>query len=93
MTIKTVNAEVDKIIDFVRNLNVEHSQIECWKTMGHFNILIWIVSENPINFHLIKGKIQNQPGIVEIKGCIISKMASFYSEINLEHLCENEKDG
>jgi DNA-binding Lrp family transcriptional regulator len=91
--LRATNEAVDDLVKFIQKLDFKRSQIECWKTIGHFNILVWIISENPIDFHLVKGKIQNQPGILELQGCIVSNIINRYSKINLEHLIGRKKNG
>lgn len=93
MTIKATNEEVEKLIKFIREFKLERSQIECWETLGHFNILAWIISENPIDLELVKDRIQRQNGVIEVKACIITKMIDSYMEVSLEHLKKEKNNG
>ena len=93
MIIRATNSETQRLVKFIQKYNLEYSQIECWETFGHFNILVWIISENPINLALIKDKVQNHPGVLEVKVCIIVNMIDSYSEIGLQHLNKREKNG
>jgi DNA-binding Lrp family transcriptional regulator len=74
------------LLKLIRNLELERSQIECWETTGHFNIFVWVISEDPINLQLVKDKIQNWEGVQEVKVCIFRNMLDFYSQIDLNHL-------
>jgi Lrp/AsnC family leucine-responsive transcriptional regulator len=93
MTIKATNEEVEKLIKFIREFKLERSQIECWETLGHFNILAWIISENPIDLELVKDRIQRQNGVIEVKACIITNMIDSYMEVSLEHLKKEKNNG
>ncbi len=84
--IKAETKEKTNIINFIKAINLELTQIECWNTIGHFNILVWIISENPINQTLIKDKILTQKGIQEIKTNILLNLKDTYTELNLDHL-------
>lgn len=83
--------EIQNTIKFAKSLALEHSEIECVETIGHFNILIWIISEDPIDLHLVKDKLQVRPGVQEIKANILPYSRDFYVQINLDHL--EGKDG
>jgi Lrp/AsnC family leucine-responsive transcriptional regulator len=91
--IRSTNREVERIVKFIQNVNLEHSQIECWETIGHYNILVWIISENPIDLHLIKDKILSQPGVLEAKAAVVSDMVDYSSQIDLHHLAERKRNG
>jgi DNA-binding Lrp family transcriptional regulator len=86
--VRTTNVESSNVIKTIRNLNIDRSQIECWETIGHFNILVWIISENPIDLHFVQDKIQTNVGVLEIKACILLEGIESYSKVNLEHLTE-----
>ena len=88
--IRSTNREAERLVKFIQDFNLEHSQIECWETMGHYNILAWIISENPVDLHLLKDKIQSQPGVIEAKAAILSEMADYSSQIDLRHLAERK---
>ena len=91
--LRTTINETKRLVQFIKELKIEYSQIECWETIGHFNILVWIISENPIDLHLVQDKIQNQPGVLQVKSCIITNMIDFYSKLNLQHLSERKYHG
>ena len=91
--IRAENNKIKKLVKLIQEFNLEYSQIECWETIGHFNILVWIISENPIDLHLIKDKIQSQSGVLEVKACIILNAFDYYSKISLQHLKKREKIG
>jgi len=93
MIIRAVNTETERLIKFIQDYNLEYSQIECWETVGHFNILVWIISENPIDLHLIKDRVQSHPGVIEVRAGIIVNWVDSYSEISLQHLNMREKNG
>ena len=93
MIIRSTNREAERLVKFIQDFNLEHSQVECWETMGHYNILAWIISENPIDLHLIKDKIQRQPGVIEAKAAILSEMVDYSSHIDLQHLVKRKRNG
>jgi len=93
MIIRSTNREAERLVKFIQDFNLEHSQIECWETMGHYNILVWIISENPIDLHLIKDNIQRQPGVIEAKAAILSGIVDYSSQIDLQHLVRRKRNG
>jgi DNA-binding Lrp family transcriptional regulator len=93
MIIRSTNTETEKLVKSIQEYNLEYSQIECWETVGHFNIFVWIISENPIDLALIKDRVQSYPGVLEVKVCFIVNMVDSYSEISLHHLNKREKNG
>jgi Lrp/AsnC family transcriptional regulator, leucine-responsive regulatory protein len=78
--------ETDNIINFVKKTDLKDCQIECFETTGHYNIFVWIISDNAIDVQIIKDKIQSQKGIQEVKVAILDKSKDFYTGINLDHL-------
>ena len=78
--------ETENIIKYVKTLTLNHSQIECVETIGHFNILIWIISENSLDLQVVKDKLHTKTGIQEISANILPHARDFYNEINLDHL-------
>lgn len=93
MIIRSINRETEKLVKFIQDFNLECSQIECWEMMGHYNILVWIISENPIDLQLVKDKVQRQPGVIEAKVAILSDMVDYSSQIDLHHLAERKRNG
>jgi DNA-binding Lrp family transcriptional regulator len=93
MTIRVTNEKIEKVIEFIREFKLEHSQIECWETVGHFNILVWIISENPIDLQLVKDYTQRQDGVIEVKASMIINMIDSYSQVSLEHLKKEKNNG
>jgi Lrp/AsnC family leucine-responsive transcriptional regulator len=91
--IRSTTKQTERLVKLIKEFNLEHSQIECLETFGHYNILVWIISENPIDLHLIKDKVQSQPGVLEVKACVLLDHLDFYSQINLHHLGIREKNG
>ena len=86
ITIRGTNKETAKIIEYIKKINIENAQIECWEVIGHFNILTWIISENPIDFNFVQDEIQNQDGVIEIKAALITDWINNYEKLDLEHL-------
>ena len=78
--------ETDNVINYVKKIDLKNCQIECFETTGHYNIFIWLISENAIDIHIIKDKIQSQKGIQEVKVGVLGKAKDFYPKINLDHL-------
>lgn len=93
MIIWSTNREAERLVKFIQDFNLEHSQIECWETIGHYNILAWIISENPIELHLVKDTVQSQPGVIEAKAAILSEMVDYSSQIDLHHLVKRKRNG
>jgi DNA-binding Lrp family transcriptional regulator len=93
MIIWSTNREAKRLVKFIQDFNLEHSQIECWETIGHYNILAWIISENPIELHLVKDTVQSQPGVIEAKAAILSEMVDYSSQIDLHHLVKRKRNG
>ncbi len=93
LLIRTETNAIENLISFIKSLTLEFSQIECVETIGHFNIFVWIISENPIDLHLIKDKIQIQKGVREIRANILQDVKDFYTKINLDHLEGKEAHG
>ena len=93
MIISSTNREAERLVKFIQDFNLEHSQIECWETIGHYNILAWIISENPIELHLVKDTVQSQPGVIEAKAAILSEMVDYSSQIDLHHLVKRKRNG
>ncbi len=93
MIIRSTNREAEKLVKFIQDFNLEHSQIECWETLGHYNILAWIISENPIDLHLLRDKVQSQPGVIEAKAAILTELVDYSSHINLQHLVKRKRNG
>lgn len=93
MIIRSTNRETERLVKFIQNFNLEYSQIECWETIGHYNILAWIISENPIDLHLVKDKIQSQPGVIEARAVILSEMVDYSSKVDLHHLVKRKRNG
>lgn len=91
--IRSTNKQTARLIKLIKEFKLERSQIECLETIGHYNIFVWIISENPIDLHLIKDRVQSQPGVLEVKACILLDALDFYSQINLHHLEKREKNG
>jgi len=91
--IKSKNKQTKSIVNVINKFNLKHSQIECIEAIGHYNILVWIISENPIDLHLMKDKIQSQAGVLEVKACILLELLDFYTKINLDHLGKMKKNG
>lgn len=91
--IKSTTNQSEKLVKLIKEFNLERSQIECFETFGHYNIFVWIISENPIDLQIIKGKIQSQPGVLEVNACILFDALDFYSQIDLQHLGERKKNG
>jgi Lrp/AsnC family leucine-responsive transcriptional regulator len=83
----------ESLIKYIRSLTLEFSQIECLEVIGHFNIFVWIISEDPIDLHLIKDTIQIQKGVQEIRANILPNVRDFYTQINLDHLVGKEPFG
>ncbi len=86
LLIRSEIKEIENIIKYAKSLTLEYSEIECVETIGHFNILIWILSENPIDLHLVKDKLQIKTGVQEIKANILPYSRDFYAKVNLDHL-------
>ncbi len=93
MTIRATNTETPKLLNFIRKLDINHAQIECWETIGHFNVLVWVISEDPIDMHVIQEKIENQVGVIENKACIIAGFRDYYQKLDLNHLVGRRIDG
>jgi len=93
MIIWSTNREAKRLVKFIQDFNLEHSQIKCWETIGHYNILAWIISENPIELHLVKDTVQSQPGVIEAKAAILSEMVDYSSQIDLHHLVKRKRNG
>ena len=93
MIIWSTNREAERLVKFIQDFNLEHSQVECWETIGHYNILAWIISENPIELHLVKDTVQSQPGVIEAKAAILSEMVDYSSQIDLHHLVKRKRNG
>ena len=93
LLIRSEIKEVENIIKYAKSLTLEFSEIECVETIGHFNILIWILSENPIDLHLVKDKLQIKTGVREIRANILPYARDLYSQINLDHLEGKETFG
>ena len=93
MIISSTNREAERLVKFIQDFNLEHSQIECWETIGHYNILAWIISENPIELHLVKDTVQSQPGVIEAKAAILSEIVDYSSQIDLHHLVKRKRNG
>lgn len=93
LLIKSEINETENLIKYIKSITLEFSQIECVETIGHFNIFTWIISENPIDLHLIKDKIQIKKGVQEIKANILPNLRDFYTQINLDHLEGKESFG
>ncbi len=93
MLIRSTNRETERLVKFIQDFELERSQIECWETLGHFNILAWIISENPVDLHLMKDKIQSQPGVIEAKAAVLSEMVDFSTRVDLQHLVKGKRNG
>lgn len=93
LIIRSTTKQTENVVKLIKELNLERSQIECFETIGHYNIFVWIISENPIDLHLIKDRVQSQSGVLEVKACILLDAVDFYSQINLNHLEKSEKNG
>lgn len=93
LIIRATNEQTGRLVKLIKEFNLERSQIECLETIGHYNILVWIISENPIDLQLVKDKVLSQPGVLEVKVCVLLSMMDFYSQINLDHLVGKEKNG
>jgi Lrp/AsnC family transcriptional regulator, leucine-responsive regulatory protein len=93
LLIKSEIHEIQNIIRYTKSLALEHTEIECVETIGHFNILVWIISEDPIDLHLVKDKLQVKTGIQEIKANILPYSRDLYAHINLDHLEGKEAFG
>ena len=91
--IRSTNKQTEKLVKLIKEFNLERSQIECFETIGHYNILVWIISENSIDLQLVKDRVQSQPGVLEVKASILLDALEFYSQINLHHLGKREKNG
>jgi DNA-binding Lrp family transcriptional regulator len=78
--------EIYNLVSFVKKIDLSRCQIECFETYGHYNIFVWVISEEVIDVQIIKGRIQNQKGVQEIKVNILREMEDLYTEINLDHL-------
>lgn len=92
--IKATSQEIQRIIKFIQELTLnEVAQINCWEVIGHYNIFVSIISENPIDLHLMHDKIQNQPGVLEVKESILVNLLDSYYRLNLDHLVGEKLDG
>ena len=91
--IRGVNKETAKLIQCIKKISIKNAQIECWEVIGHFNVLTWIISENPIDFQFIQDEIQNQVGVIEIKAAIITDWMNNYEKLDLEHLMGIKTNG
>ena len=49
LIIRSTNKQAESLVKLIKDFNLERSQIECLETIGHYNILVWIISENPID--------------------------------------------
>jgi Lrp/AsnC family transcriptional regulator, leucine-responsive regulatory protein len=78
--------EVSNIINFVKKLQLKNCEIECFETTGHFNIFIWVISEDAVDVQLVKDRIQSQKGVQEVKVSILQNAKDFYTEVDLDHL-------
>jgi DNA-binding Lrp family transcriptional regulator len=93
LIIRSTNKQTENLVKLIKGFNLERSQIECLETIGHYNIFVWIISENPIDLQFVKDRVLSQPGVLEVKVCILKDMLDFYSQINLDHLGKREKNG
>ncbi|MGD6933984.1 MAG: Lrp/AsnC family transcriptional regulator [Candidatus Bathyarchaeia archaeon] len=86
LLVKSEINETQNIIKYAKSIELEFSQIECIETIGHFNILIWILSENPIDLHVVKDKLQTKKGVLEVKANVLQHSNDLYAKLNLDHL-------
>lgn len=93
LIIRSTSKQAESLVKLIKDFNLERSQIECLETIGHYNILVWIISENPIDLQLVKDMVQNQPGVLEVKVCVLLDSLDFYSQVSLDHLGMRDKNG
>jgi len=93
LIIRSTNKQAESLVKLIKDFNLERSQIECLEVIGHYNILVWIISENPIDLQLVKDMVQSQPGVLEVKVCILLDMLDFSSQVSLDHLGMRDKNG
>ena len=93
LIIRSTVKQAESLVKLIKDFNLERSQIECLETIGHYNILVWIISENPIDLQLVKDMVQSQPGVLEVRVCVLLDMLDFSSQVNLDHLGMRDKNG
>ena len=86
--IRATNGEIQMLIEKIKSEKIDRTQIECWETMGHFNILVWIISENPIDLQFVQDRIQAKPGVMELRASILLDWVDFYQTVSLQHIVE-----
>jgi Lrp/AsnC family transcriptional regulator, leucine-responsive regulatory protein len=78
--------ELSNIVNSVKELQLKNCEIECFETIGHFNIFIWVISEDAVDIQLVKDRVGSHKGVHEVKVSILQSAKDFYTEVDLEHV-------
>jgi DNA-binding Lrp family transcriptional regulator len=84
--IRTVESETDEVIKHINEIRIGDRAIGCWKVLGHYNILAWLIIKDPVKLQAAKQIVRQHPGVIEVNVSILTNHMLLQDNIEVREL-------
>jgi len=64
--VKASEPEVEKVVKFINELDIDETQVMAWVTFGRYNVTALLSSKKLVDAHRIKQAIKQNPAVIEV---------------------------